>query len=245
VLFDDFDGTDIATGDVGSINGGFQLVSNDSNGTGTIGEIGGLATIATASNSFDNSGIVSINSFDASAATSITATWVVDSQTSPGSTNGVEFALQGGTSNGTGDGSGFRSEPNIRFVINSSNQWTLAVKDGTTSGNLSANNSLGAAAGTADGYSFTLTLDAAGWALSSTDFATNIATSGTWTVSGFDFSDLQGSLYASSIIQSENNNNNVRTMNIDSITVDVIPEPSSAALIMGLGVMGLLARRRR
>ena len=239
VLYDDFTNGDLATGDTTDVNGGFWLVSNDTNGDGTVGESGGNATIATAADSFDNSGIVSINSFDASAAASISATWVVSSQTTPEALNGTEFLLQGGTSNGTGDGSGFRTGPFIRFSISGSN-WTVSDSDGSTLGS----GALGATSAVADGYEFTLNMSETGWGIVSDGFGSDISLSDQAYSGTFDFSDLQTDLYASSMIQA-NKYNTSRVMNIDSVSVsvNVIPEPSTIGML-GLGTIITLLLRR-
>lgn len=242
LFLDDFENDNLATGGAGTVNAGFQLVSNSTRGTGTVGESGGLATIATAGTSFDNTGIVSINSFDTSALTSFTATWVVDSQTTPGATLGTELLIQGGTSNGTGDGSGFRAGPIFNFSIGDDAKWNLTANDGTNNAALVSGGNLGTAASVSDGYALTMNLNVAGWTVTSSGLSNNISQSGSWT-GDVTFSDFQTDLYVAAMIQA-NNNNVSRTLNIDSITV-AVPETGTFALLAGCFALSSVMLRRR
>ncbi len=243
LFFDDFENGNLATGGVGTVNAGFQLVSNSTRGTGTVGESGGLATIATSGTSFDNTGIVSINGFDTSALTSFSATWVVDSQTTPGATLGTELLIQGGTSNGTGDGSGFRAGPIFNFSIGDDAKWNLTANDGTNNAALVSGGNLGTAASVSDGYALTMNLNADGWSVTSSGLSNNISQSGSWTLD-VTFSDFQTDLYVAAMIQA-NNNNGSRTLNLDSISV-VVPEPGTYALLAGcFALSSVMLRRRR
>ncbi len=235
VLFDDFNNGDLATGGAGTVNAGFQLVSNGVAGSPSVGESSGDATI-TAGTGFNNSGIVSINSFSAVGQTGITATWEVTSQTATGGTNGSELLLQGNT--------GFRDFPTVIFKILPTSNWTFAVNDGTNSGIL-ASGDLGGSAAVADGYNVTMNLTTTGWTLIGTGFSNNISTSGSWSVAGFDFNDMQTSLYAAAMIQNDGNSS-TPAMNVNSITVSTIPEPGTFALLAAcLALTSVMLRRRR
>ncbi|MFC5051765.1 PEP-CTERM sorting domain-containing protein [Rubritalea spongiae] len=78
--------------------------------------------------------------------------------------------------------------------------------------------------------------------MSSSGLGTDFNESGAWS-GGFDYSDLQTDLYTSAIIQA-NNQNTSRSLNIDSISVTAIPEPSSSSLLL-LGGSALFLRRKR
>ncbi len=101
LLFDDFEDGNIATGGFGTVNSGFQLVNNDSGGTGTVSETGGnMVTSSSPLNSgSDNSGGVSINSFDASSAGSpgidLVVTWTISSLSSFSTTSNGDRVLLG------------------------------------------------------------------------------------------------------------------------------------------------------
>lgn len=238
LLFDDFNGGGLGVGDATSVNGGFQIVSNDSNGTGSVAEIPSNATITTAANNFDNTGIVSINSIDASSLADITATWNITSQSGIGSGvfRGTELLLQGATSNGTGDGTGFRATPYIEFDIEDNGQWRLVADDG--GGAVVLFDGGGLVSGVPDGYSVTLDLDEDGWAINSSGFGANPIESGLWS-GGFDFSDLQTDLFAAAMIQTDSNSG--AFLNVDSIHVTTTPEPASIAIwfVLGLGIVGV------
>ena len=237
LLFDDFDGNGLGTGDGTSINGGFQLVSNGANGgPGTVGETPSNATISTTTGNFNNTGIVSSTGFDASALISIEATWEISSQSgvSPNNLLGTELLLQSGTA--------FRNDatPWIRFLITEGGTWDLIANDG--SGDVTLHDGPGLNGGVPDGYTVTMNLNAAGWTVTATGFDTNPNASGAWS-GGFDFTDLQTTLHAAATIQRDSSGGSV-FMNVDSISVIGVPEPSSTALL-GLGGLALALRRRR
>lgn len=83
-----------------------------------------------------------------------------------------------------------------------------------------------------------------GWGIVSDGFGSDISLSDQAYSGTFDFSDLQTDLYASSMIQA-NKYNTSRVMNIDSVSVsvNVIPEPSTIGML-GLGTIITLLLRR-
>ncbi|MGJ8655564.1 MAG: PEP-CTERM sorting domain-containing protein [Akkermansiaceae bacterium] len=96
-----------------------------------------------------------------------------------------------------------------------------------------------------DGFDVTLTVNSLGWELligGMLDADNNAITggSGLWATSTQDFAGFTDSMFVATAIQTPDETSG---MTLESVTLTQVPEPSSA-LLLGLGSLGLLRRRR-
>lgn len=104
----------------------------------------------------------------------------------------------------------------------------------------------------ADGFDATFTVDLAGWSYAidglntSAGAATSFADTGTWAAAGTDFATLFGgddSWFATASLQQAAAS--AHTASYDRISVETIPEPSSATFLFLAGSLAVFARARR
>jgi hypothetical protein len=241
ILIDDhFDNSDLATGGANAVNGGFKLVDNGVTPVGSASESGTLATITTGTGVNNTTGIESLNTFDATALSEFTVTWVVDSASTPEG-NGLLFFADSDT--------GLWGKYSV-LNFNSAGQALFFSDDG----NGQQQHMVDAAVTLSDltgGFTLSLTYNTNGVSWSQTGIASFHATgSRTWDdLNGnqtFGYSDVfDSTVHASAWLQQTQFEAN--TMSIDRVTV--IPEPSSIAmLLLGAGTFAVrrsLVKRRR
>lgn len=248
LLFDDFENGDIANGGPGTVNAGFTLVNNSSGGAGSVSESGGHMVTASEfqDSGGDNSGGVS-KSFDVtqggSPGMALLVTWTIDSlgNFDANSNDRVLLDLTGtphfrgfpnaGSGNSAdedhialdirGDGSVFlRSDPEINTSIN-----TITTLSELT-----------------DGFTVVGAFNSLGWSytFSGVTMDNGPTVLGAWGTSG-----TLGSYPATFDNETYVNVTNRRsTANVESIRVEIIPEPSST-LLFGCAALTLLGIRRR
>ena len=254
---DHFDNGDLATG---GVNGGFTQLSNGGGG-GSASEAGTLATVVTTGGN-DNSGIVSINSFDAAGQSmGFRMTFTIDSLSSDPLNNGMFLGLQD-------DGTSFyRNIDNFGLVFSGNESRTssgggfgLGITDNGSGGfantfddaDLQLSSLL-------DGFMAEITATPDGWAYEITGVndtggsPTTFANSDTWINSG-----EAATFYADFFDNAEHigvwtqrgggGNPNITTQ-IDQVGVQfaAVPEPASIVIwtMIGMGLAGIGFRMRR
>jgi len=232
VLIDNFNNGDLATGGPGTVQAGFQLVTNNVNGAPTVTESGGLAQVPSLGGN-NNSGIVNINPFDVSGFGELgfTAFWDINSSASNG--NRTELLLQGGT--------GFRDTPNIRLQINHSGSVDLISSGGSSPIGTFTSSTL------EDGFTVLSRFDDDGWEFDFEGLSGIGTVSGNWgdnsTPASFA-ATFAGVTHISAMQQ-----NGAIDLTIDNIfvqSISAVPEPGSASLIgLSLAVVVLRSRRSR
>jgi hypothetical protein len=243
LLHDHFLNEDLGTGDTGSVKGGFKLVTNSAGGPGTASESGTNATVSTTGGNNDNSGIVSNNTFDATAYSDggFSATWVVTSTDDP-EANGLNLTLQAND--------GFINEgagrPNLlfRFDDNDDSMFHLLANIGATSVDLitvpiTMSEVL-------DGFTLTTTLNEDGWSYSAMGLDSLADASGSWTTTHNYGTLFDSDTYIGAFIQKGADDD--KTLVVDRMTVNLIPVPEpSTMLLMLAGVLplGFIGWRRR
>jgi len=248
-FFDDF--TDGAIGTAtgaGEVNGGFTVQGNGVGGTGTASEAGTIGTVTTATGANNSSSLSSVNSMNlAGLANGFTMTFVVDSIVGNPKWNGMFLGLANAN---TGD---VRSAGNFGFNIDSDNAGTvggvkLMSQDGPTSTRITVVQPVAAGTYTLaelqDGFtaSFSVLPDNS-YSYSITGLGADVSGSGT--LSGTTYAaEFAGAQYVVAAVQKDNNDSDTVTINLDSVTVTSIPEPSTT-LLCGLGFSFLLRRRRK
>ena len=246
ILSNNFDGND--TNDIG---GTFGIVSNPLPQNNTSDASTGLISFSRRDAAL---GFSSTTGFDAQAYPGVTVTWVISSLSNGfGQANGWFFGLQ--SAQGIeGDGSTlWNNNPNAIGVnmfgtkptgagsgpgTVSQDSPELAHIDVTTGLNAPGDPAL------ADGFTVSLTLNAddtySVWSSGLTsDFDQNL--SGPMPA-GFTYSDLGNSTFATMTLQHANTT--IMTMQVDSVTVTAVPEPSTFAL-MAVGLLAFSVRRKR
>jgi len=236
ILIDDhFDNSDLATGGANAVNGGFKLVDNGVTPVGSASESGTLATITTGTGVNNTTGIESLNTFDATALSEFTVTWVVDSASTPEG-NGLLFFADSDTGLwGKYSALQFNSAGRAIFLSDDGNgQQPHMVDAAVTLSDLTG------------GFTLSLTYNTTGVSWTQTGIATfHSSGSRTWDqLNGsqtFGYSDVfDSTVHASAWNQTADTTPN--SIVIDQITV--VPEPSSIALLL-LGAGVLAVRRTR
>ena len=246
LLHDHFLAGGLGTGDTGSVNGGFNKVTNSAGGAGSASEAGTNASVSTSVGGSDNTGIVSINTFDPTAdpTSGFTATWVITSASDP-EANGINLTLQ--------SDDGFfnvaAGRPNLLFRFDGSNdsKFHLLANDGSTSVDLLTADAITMSQVT-NGFTLTATLNAAGWSYSTTGLGSLADNSGTWTGTHNYSTLFDSNTYVGAFIQTGNSGS--KALAVDRITVTQqaapIPEPATMialfAAITGLG--GYMKKRK-
>ncbi|VGO18839.1 hypothetical protein [Pontiella sulfatireligans] len=93
-----------------------------------------------------------------------------------------------------------------------------------------------------DGFTATLTVKSDNtWSILTTGLSTDVNTGGT--LSNVAYSDLAGSLFASSALQL-NKSDALHTITYDSMTLQTIPEPATLGMVAAFGGAVLFIRRR-
>ncbi len=256
LIFDPFDNGDLATGGPNAVNGGVSIVDNGAGGTSSASESGTLATV-TSGDAANSAGPYSISSFDATAITGFTATFVVESVSGTIGTNGFFLGV-------TDDGTNFYRSNSMNFGLaffgnptrtSSGSGFQLVHKDSGTTG---AANEFGGAdverASFDDGFTAKFSVDGTGWSyeltgLNDTDGThTTFSDSNTWTGSS-----VVSTFYADTFSSTDHifgsaqtpNDTITATVEYDSFEVAAIPEPSTYAFIAGVLGLGLVILRRR
>ena len=251
VIQNDFNGLTLDSGDVGPA---IQQVSNGIGGSGAFDP-----ATSTFSNSTSNINTSGFNSSSLEAldplTTQITATFDIASVTNLGAIQFTGFFLgivTGGTGATTTNSIGLFNNAPLSFGLQIFNGGTSlgVVRDGATGvGSNLVNNTVLSEASVADGFTFTFVLRDGSYDAFTTgllddtgaNFDLNL-TNETLTDSDIlpDFNDfLTGGVGINGSIQG-----NEAGFTINSATVEVVPEPSSTALL-GLGGLALLTRRKR
>jgi hypothetical protein len=232
-LLDDFENGSIGTG---GLNGGFMLVTNGAGGSGAASETASHATVQTTGGGFDNSGLVSVNTFKPF--TDFTAVWSVASATTPDA-NGLNLSLQSqpGFWN-TGGG-----RPNLLFRFEGDGDFALRAHDGSSEVDLTTDSfDVGSFN---DGFTVVGRFDPTGWEYTIVGLLglSNATNSGAWTLSHNYDTLFDSTTHIGAFIQTGGSGN--QTLILDRMAVlDDVPEPTTLTLL-GLGGLGLLARRRR
>ena len=254
VIQNDFNGLAVDAGDVGPA---IQLLSNNFGGaSGTFDSLGTFTNASTTSNSsgFNSSSLVTVDP----TATQITATFDITSVSNVGAilSNGFFLGIVTGASATATNGDGlFNNDPSafgLQLFDNGGNSLRL-IRDGESTGESNlVNNTVLSETSVADGFTFTLVLRNDGTYDASTtgllddngaDFNLNL-TNETLADSAAlpDFDDfVTGGVGINGTIQGPSVG---FTINSATVEVEVVPEPSSTALL-GLGGLALLARRKR
>lgn len=238
VIDDQFDDGALGTNTTG-VGTGFGRVNNGpgAGAGGAVGESGGLAT-ATATNPLANVGVVSSDTFDPGSVPGFSVTWEIDAVNVTGTFNRVELLVQGGTS--------FRNTPfwELQLVNNNSTtaptDWEVRVDDGPSSDATVLTGDFGG--GQLDGFTVTASFDADGYSITSTGLTNAInVVDQAWTAA-FDYDDFDATSNVAAMIQ-QFSQGPADSLVVDRITVTLIPEPGSLALLSLGGLM--LVRRRK
>ena len=253
IIQNDFNGLPVDGGDIGPP---IQLLSNNFGGaSGTFDSLGTFTNASTTSNSsgFNSSSLVTVDP----TATQITATFDITSVSNVGAilSNGFFLGIVTGASATATNGDGlFNNDPSafgLQLFDNGGNSLRL-IRDGESTGESNlVNNTVLSEASVADGFTFTLVLRDGSYDAFTTgllddtgaNFDLNL-TNETLTVLDIlpDFNDfVTGGVGINGSIQG---NEAGFTINSATVEVEVVPEPSSTALL-GLGGLALLTRRKR
>ena len=251
VIQNDFNGLTLDSGDVGPA---IQQVSNSIGGPGTFDPATSTFTNSTNNvnaSGFNSSSLVALDPLT----TQITATFDIASVANPDAIQFNGFFLgivTGGTGATNTDSIGLFNNAPLSFGLQIFNGGTSlgVVRDGATGvGSNLVNNTVLSEASVADGFTFTFVLRDGSYDAFTTgllddtgaNFDLNL-TNETLTVLDIlpDFNDfVTGGVGINGSIQG-----NEAGFTINSATVEVVPEPSSTALL-GLGGLALLTRRKR
>ena len=250
VIQNDFNGLTLDSGDVGPA---IQQLTNSIGGPGTFDPATSTFTNSTNdvnASGFNSNSLVALDPLT----TQITATFDIASVANPGAIQSTGFFLgivTGGGATITNSIGLFNNAP-LSFGLQIFNGGTSlgVVRDGATGvGSNLVNNTVLSEASVADGFTFTFVLRDGSYDAFTTgllddtgaNFDLNL-TNETLTDSDIlpDFNDfLTGGVGINGSIQG-----NEAGFTINSATVEVVPEPSSTALL-GLGGLALLTRRKR
>lgn len=234
LIDDNFDNNDIGSG---GTNGGFVGVEIGGTQTGFTLTESGTEVTHTATGTNNISGIFSINSFDPTAYSEFTATWVVNGYDNPAGGGAFNLALTSAASLTT---------PQVLFRFEQANldQFTLDVNDGTDSAILVTDPISNAES--RDGFTLSATFNQTGISYVVTNLATLDDSVGTIAYGvGLSYSDLfDSTTHVGAYTQASGGADT--SFIIDQVTVAaVIPEPSSYSLIAGLLGFSYIVTRRR
>jgi hypothetical protein len=254
IILDDFDDNTVT---------GWSSLGNPLGADHNITESGSNLTsevIANQANLNTHRGIVSDTSFNPAAEAGFSATFVVTSQgaLAPGANgmflgltndNVTFFRTAGVNSFGLtffGHGTRTNSVSGVSLVTND-----IGAGGSATEGLIiDANPSSIQLASFQDGFTATLGADPAGWFFSVTGVndtggtPTTISESGTWADAGSDYATVFGGANWHALASNQGDPaNNTHTLVLDSISLQTVPEPSSA--LLGLIGVGFLSVRRR
>ncbi len=243
---------DFSNGNLGSnpgIGGGFAYLDNGQ-GAGTAVETGSVARMTDGANN-STVGIYSTNAFDLSdSALTYTVTWNIsnwDLGVSSGATRRLFFALQTNDSFlFTGDAEESRMFVEIDAELDAA-YFRYQNRSGGSNSNFTTSPSFGLGSFTTDtdGFTATMVLDSLGFSFTTSglDAANQVNISDTWANLGTDFTTAlgtDGGMHVS--IYNQNIQATGQVLDVDSINLISIPEPS-IALLGGLGSLLLLRRR--
>lgn len=243
VLDDHFDDGALGTNTNG-VGGGFAENSFSGTIDANYNESGTTVSITESGNDAD--GIASVTGFDLSAG--VTATWQVSSLSiiSGSTTNRNTFYGLQDTNNGwLFEPAGVRS---VGIILSAGGDEVIfRCQNGDNTDRQDTTQSLDNDFSESN-FTITAIFTTAGYDISSIGLGNEIDISGTWDPTGiFSFASLfGGNLYASAYVQDNSGSGSTGNLTIDRIqldTVNVIPAP--AALPAGIGLLGLLAARRR
>ncbi|NQT52155.1 LamG domain-containing protein, partial [bacterium] len=230
-IVDPFENGNIATG---GLNGGFQLITNSAGGSGSVTEAGSHATLSATGGGNDNSGIVSLNTFNPDEG--FTAVWSVTRTQTPAA-NGLNLLLMAepGFMNTTG-------QPNLAFRFEGDGDFSLRTRISNTDVVLASDAfNIGSFN---DGFTVVGTFNPAGWEYTIVGLLgmSSPTASGAWTLSRNFDTLFDATTHMAAFIQTGSSGD--CTMNIDLMAAYTTPEPGTLALL-ALGGLGLLRRRRR
>lgn len=234
LLSDHFDNGTPGT-DVNGTNGGFSGVEVGGPNTGFTTTESGTAITHTSTGTNNQSGIFSNNSFDPTAYSGFTATWVVNSYQDPAGA-GFNLVVTSAAS---------LTAPQVLFQFEQGNnaEFKLIADDGTDSATMVTDAiTVGQAR---DGFTFSATFDASGISYTVTDLATLDDSVGTIAYgTGLSYGDLFDSTTHIGAYTQATGTTNTNFI-IDQISVTAVPELGTYALFAGLFGLSYVMLRRR
>lgn len=236
LIFDDFDNGALESGGANAVNGGFYEIDNGTQNPGSTVELGSIASMNDGQNQ-NIYGILSNEALDFSSFNSVTTRWTVTQYSIKNKSSYMAFTWQ--------TNSAYTSTPDLQVTINLDTQeLILESGDGVDLGKVAIDPSFGT---TNSSFELTAIFTKSDFTIRGSDGLKDVTLqpvnlSKTWAELGKSHpSVVDGGLQIGALLNA--NGNGGLLADVDSVTVEAIPEPAVIALI-GIFGGGILVSRR-